>query len=846
MTQINRLRRATIAAVLIVALVFSLFSFALTTAFAANHTVKTICSLNLRASASTSSSVVKVMTKGATMTLAEDSVNGWAKLTGDGSTGYASTAYLEIPAGSDVRITAVTDDVLNLRSGRGTSYSSYTTIPKGTSLSVTDNSDDEWAGVKYGSYTGYVSKDYVTIQLTLPHTDTQPTQTPTQAPTQAPTQSATSSTTTGTSHRSASFDNLPAQESHVKSDTAVSKLILSDTELSLDVNGACQLTAMDASGKLLTGGLTYQSSDTKIAAVSAQGLVTGIKCGTAAITVTQSSSGLRSTCTVKVSSTVLATQAPTAAPTQAPTQAPTVKPTQAATTAIAETLSLSASSASVYKGCYYQLIATSNAAVKWSSSNAGVATVSSDGIVTALAAGSATITAKTSTKTASCKITVTSGSSVSLSHYSATVTAGKTFLARCYTSGVTWKSANTAVATVNNGYILAKKAGKTVITVSTSKGAATMLVTVTATAPIRFAYTSPNCAAKKETVTLIAITDASRTAVRFNVTVGSETRTVNATSSVKDGSTLVWKGTTSFTSAGTYQVSAYSQYNGKWSTCDDGKTTAFVTNSTDMNTTVCTERRASDGVVQLIANFEGYISSIYDDPITGDPTVGYGRVIYSGEQFYNTMTKNEAFAYLVQTVNNEGYASKVNSFLVGNKVKFNQQQFDALVCLVYNTGAGILTGDDQLKSALLTCSDGSGGTTTYYINGSYVRIRKGPGTSYDIIKELEYNTTVTVLSTKNSAWYQVKLTDGTTGYVSSDYISKRTTGGNLDLNYVDRQNLINKVCQYHHAGGGCVYGLLYRRVDEMEMFLYGDYERNYGIYHYNISFTCANNASFHT
>ena len=28
---------------------------------------------------------------------------------------------------------------------------------------------------------------------------------------------------------------------------------------------------------------------------------------------------------------------------------------------------------------------------------------------------------------------------------------------------------------------------------------------------------------------------------------------------------------------------------------------------------------------------------------------------------------------------------------------------------------------------------------------------------------------------------------------------------------------------YHHAGGQCYYGLLYRRADELEMFLYGDY-----------------------
>ncbi|MEJ5266164.1 MAG: Ig-like domain-containing protein, partial [Bacteroidales bacterium] len=50
--------------------------------------------------------------------------------------------------------------------------------------------------------------------------------------------------------------------------------------------------------------------------------------------------------------------------------------------------------------------------VSWSSSNTSVATVSSSGVVTAVAAGSATITVTTvdGAKTATCAVTVTSGS----------------------------------------------------------------------------------------------------------------------------------------------------------------------------------------------------------------------------------------------------------------------------------------------------------------------------------------------------------------------------------------------------------------------------------------------------
>ena len=268
-------------------------------------------------------------------------------------------------------------------------------------------------------------------------------------------------------------------------------------------------------------------------------------------------------------------------------------------------------------------------------------------------------------------------------------------------------------------------------------------------------------------------------------------------------------------------------YNGKWYTCSDGNTSAFVVNSSDKMTTVCTHRRASSQVLGLLAEFEGYVSHVYTDTYTGDPTLGYGRVVVTGQQFYNNLTKREAYAYLVHTVNDEGYASSVSDFLVDHKVKFNQQQFDALVCLVYNTGSGVLSDSSDIARAILNCSDGSGGTsTTYYV------------------KEMSYGTVLTIVQKTNSSWWKVKLNDGTVGYVNTDYISSRSTSGNLDLKYVNKQNLINNICQYHHAGGQCVYGLLYRRIDEMEMFFYGDYKASYGETKYGIHFTCSKNSSF--
>ncbi len=620
----------------------------------------------------------------------------------------------------------------------------------------------------------------------------------------------------------------PAREDADLADTGAGVLILSKTSLTLELTQEYKLIAFDSVTKASVTTMKFTSSNTAVVTVTNQGVVTGKKAGTATITALDTKTKRTAVCKITVTNeTYKAPSAPTTANT-------------------AETLSLLKTSATIYKGCYYQIYASSNVTIKYSSSNTNVATVTSAGTVRGVGTGSATITLKTSTKSKTFRITVISGSSVHISNSYVTMPAGKTLLLRSGTSGVSWSTSNSTLATVSNGYVLAKKAGYVVISASTGYGTATCLIKISAAAPIRFAYCSPNCAMKGSKVCFFAVTDQSRTGVCFKVYKADGTSNIiNAKTKAVDGKTYVWSAEGTFSVAGTYKVVAYSKYNNHWLTCSDGTTSAFVVNSTNETTTICAHRRASSKVLGLLAEFEGYVSHVYTDSFTGDPTLGYGRVVVTGQQFYNDLTKREAFAYLVHTVNDEGYASGVSDFLVNHSVKFNQWQFDALVCLIYNTGTGILTGDSEIKNAILNCSDGTGtSSTVYYINGSDVRLRKGPSTSTDILKEMDYGTTLTILQKTSSSWWKVKLSDGTVGYVSTDYISSRTSSGNLDLKYVNKSNLINKICAYHHAGGQCVYGLLYRRIDEMEMFFYGDYQASYGETKYGIHYTCSRNPSF--
>ena len=246
---------------------------------------------------------------------------------------------------------------------------------------------------------------------------------------------------------------------------------LSDYYLSMTEDDTYALTATvmpeDATDKTVT----WSSSNTDVATVSSEGLVTARSEGSAEITVKTNEGGKTATCSVNVKAKVI----PVAG------------------------ISLDISSVTLNVGQTQVLAATvspdnaTDKTVTWNSSNVVVASVSAEGVVRAVSAGTATISATAGNFTADCSVTVVmSVASVSLNKTELTIEKGKseTLTATVSPSDATdktvsWKSSNTSVVTVDqNGKVTAVNAGSAVITVTTKDGSKTATCNVTVVIPV--------------------------------------------------------------------------------------------------------------------------------------------------------------------------------------------------------------------------------------------------------------------------------------------------------------------------------------------------------------------------
>jgi lysozyme len=95
--------------------------------------------------------------------------------------------------------------------------------------------------------------------------------------------------------------------------------------------------------------------------------------------------------------------------------------------------------------------------------------------------------------------------------------------------------------------------------------------------------------------------------------------------------------------------------------------------------------------IDLIKRFELFEPNPYPDPV-GIMTVGYGHVIREGESFDHSLTEHGASELLRKDA-----AEAENAVRIGVKVSLTQDQFDALVSLIFNIGTGAFIESTLLR-----------------------------------------------------------------------------------------------------------------------------------------------------
>lgn len=102
-------------------------------------------------------------------------------------------------------------------------------------------------------------------------------------------------------------------------------------------------------------------------------------------------------------------------------------------------------------------------------------------------------------------------------------------------------------------------------------------------------------------------------------------------------------------------------------------------------------RSLSQRGIDFIKRHEGLRLEKYADPV-GLLTIGYGHLIKPGENFPNRLTPAEAEALLRSDTEKAQSAVRV-----GVKVPLTQNEFDALVSLVFNIGTGAFQNSTLLR-----------------------------------------------------------------------------------------------------------------------------------------------------
>ena len=211
--------------------------------------------------------------------------------------------------------------------------------------------------------------------------------------------------------------------------------------------------------------------------------------------------------------------------------------------------------------------------------------------------------------------------------------------------------------------------------------------------------------------------------------------------------------------------------------------------------------KASDKLIEFLKTYEGFREKVYTPANDGTHTIGYGTVVNylnmkessnrkypQGKENYerylkNGISKEEATKLLkIEVVKKE---KLINEFIQNSKKSLNQNQFDAFISLAYNF------------------------TSVFYIKSNSPLMYEGNFLNY--IMKYGIPKPSEVFESYRS------------GKILNKILPKDINTNNLRNipEYFERH-----ILDISKGGGEYLYGLKYRRVDELNIFYYADYTVN--------------------
>lgn len=445
----------------------------------------------------------------------------------------------------------------------------------------------------------------------------------------------------GTATITATYNGYRATTTVTVNNTMGYGLVMSKSSLSVHVSSTEELSVfyvtytngVETSRTEVTSSATWKSSYTSILTVSG-GTVTGVSKGQAVVTASYRS--YSTSCTVTVTENVTYDYQLT------PTSTSLVNGRTTKFTVVKRTFT----NGTQTNGQDVSSTFT------WTSSNTSVATVGSNGVVTGVGKGTATITAKYGETTLTGTVTVTPAYTYELVLNRTSMSMAKgatgTIVAtyKTYADGVlesstnvtsaaTWSSGNTSVATVSGGTVTGKGAGTTTITATYNSKSATCSVTVVGSATLSLGWTSATME-KGSVRTNAAIYNPNNGTASTNVTSSAVWTTSNA------GVATAGSGTITAQGKGTCTITV--TYNGLSASCtvtvtdnDTPLPNAYVSNmsvqsvniSGTSNYKLQLSIRFSDGTVIEDAPYTWSVTFAQNSEIA-QGTSGSGPLVYMG------------------------------------------------------------------------------------------------------------------------------------------------------------------------------------------------------------------------